>query len=160
MLENATTSHYAILTAMLAPAFFLTATASLLISANNRLARIIDRARQLLSELEAAMGADERTRLEHLILMQRRRSRIMLHGSQLLYLAISCFVGTSLTVAADAFMGYRFVSMPTILAALGVTMMLASSILLAIESSMAVSVVNEEMDHGHKRAQERRLPKE
>jgi len=33
-------SHYAILTAMLAPAFFLTATASLLISANNRLARV------------------------------------------------------------------------------------------------------------------------
>ena len=40
-----------VLTAMLAPAFFLTATASLLLSANNRLARIIDRTRALLREL-------------------------------------------------------------------------------------------------------------
>ena len=43
-------AHYAVLTAMLAPAFFLTATASLLLSANNRLARIIDRPRTLLRE--------------------------------------------------------------------------------------------------------------
>ncbi|AWV07300.1 DUF2721 domain-containing protein [Marilutibacter maris] len=150
-------SHYAILTAMLAPAFFLTATASLLMSANNRLARVIDRARQLLLELETVDNDGERARIEALILMQRRRSRITLHGSQLLYLAISCFVGTSLTVAADAFMGYRFVSAPTILAALGVTMMLAASILLAYESSLAVRVVNDEMDHGHKRANQRRL---
>ena len=46
-----TYGHYAILTAMLAPAFFLTATASLLMSANARLARVIDRARVLLREL-------------------------------------------------------------------------------------------------------------
>ena len=35
--------HYAILAAMLAPAFFLTATAALLTSANTRLARVVDR---------------------------------------------------------------------------------------------------------------------
>ena len=52
MLQNSDQyTHYATLTAMLAPAFFLTATASLLLSANNRLARIIDRARSLLKEL-------------------------------------------------------------------------------------------------------------
>jgi len=48
---NAMTSaigHYAILTAMLAPAFFLTATASLLMSANSRLARVVDRLRSLI----------------------------------------------------------------------------------------------------------------
>ena len=44
-------TDHTVLTAMLAPAFFLTATASLLLSANNRLARIIDRARTLLREL-------------------------------------------------------------------------------------------------------------
>ena len=48
MLDNPALSHYAILTAMLAPAFFLTATASLLMSANNRLALVIDRLRQVL----------------------------------------------------------------------------------------------------------------
>ena len=43
MLQNSDQyAHYAILTAMLAPAFFLTATASLILSANNRLARVVD----------------------------------------------------------------------------------------------------------------------
>ena len=62
MLQNASSAlgHYAILTAMLAPAFFLTATASLLLSANNRLARIIDRARTLLRELADIENKAER----------------------------------------------------------------------------------------------------
>ena len=47
-------SDYAILTAMLAPAFFLTATGSLLISASNRLARVVDRLRQLMKDMESA----------------------------------------------------------------------------------------------------------
>ena len=36
-------THYQVLTSMLAPALFLAATGSLLISANNRLARVVDR---------------------------------------------------------------------------------------------------------------------
>ncbi|MBB1060463.1 DUF2721 domain-containing protein [Marilutibacter spongiae] len=155
MLQDAA-AHYTILTAMLAPAFFLTATASLLMSANARLARVIDRARTLLQELESASDEQELRRIESQIAIQRRRSRITLYGGQLLYIAVSCFVGTSLTVAADAFLGYRFVSAPTALAALGVTMLLAASVLLAYESSLAVRVINDEMDHGHARATARR----
>ena len=155
MFKDATT-HYAILSAMLAPAFFLTATASLLMSANARLARVIDRARTLLGELEHAANDHERERIESQIAIQRRRSRITLYGGQLLYTAVSCFVGTSLTVAADAFLGYRFVSAPTLLAALGVTMLLAASVLLAYESTLAVRVINDEMDHGYARANQRR----
>ena len=41
-------SHYSILTAMLAPALLMAATGSLLLSANNRLARVVDRLRILL----------------------------------------------------------------------------------------------------------------
>ena len=50
MLQNASSAlgHYAILTAMLAPAFFLTATAALLAAANTRLARVVDRLRGLI----------------------------------------------------------------------------------------------------------------
>ena len=151
-----TLGHYAILTSMLAPAFFLTATASLLMSANARLARVIDRARVLLRELGEADDDDERELLERRIAMQKRRSQIILRGSQLLYIAISFFVGTSLTVAGDAVLGYRFGVLPTALAALGVLAMFAASLLLARESSMAVLAINEEMDHGHVRARKRR----
>jgi hypothetical protein len=149
MPTNAALAHYAVLTAMLAPAFFLTATASLLMSANNRLSRIIDRLRTVLKDLEETSDPEYRSVLEERILIQRRRSLLILRGSQLLYVAISCFVGTSLTVAGDAFVGYRFGMLPTVLAVLGVLAMFAASLCLAREATLAVAAVNEEMDHRH-----------
>src|SRR5690606_26849546 len=111
-------AHYAILTAMLAPAFFLTATAALLASANARLARIIDRARTLLKDLAESRDVEERALLERRIAVQRRRSLTILRASQLLYVAISCFVATSLLVAGDSFFDHVFGPWPTIMAVL------------------------------------------
>ena len=150
MLQNSDPyAHYAILTAMLAPAFFLTATASLLLSANNRLARIIDRARTLLKELQDIQDPLQRAIYEQRIALQRRRSLIILRAGQLLYMAICLFVVTSLAVAADSLFAHRLGAMPTVLAALGVLAMFAASLLLARESTLAVKSVNEEMDHRH-----------
>jgi len=148
--------HYAVLTAMLAPAFFLTATASLLISANNRLARIIDRLRSVLKELEETSDPEYLTVLDARISIQRRRSVLVLRGSQLLYAAISFFVGTSLAIAADAMIGYRVGLLPTGLAALGVLALFASSVFLARESMLAVRSINDEMDHRHATARMKR----
>ena len=149
MPTNPAAAHYAILTAMLAPAFFLTATASLLMSANTRLARVIDRLRGVLAELEDATDPEYRQVLEQRIAVQRRRSVLVLRGSQLLYAAISCFVGTSLAVAADALIGYRVATLPTMLAALGVLSLFAASLCLSRESMLAMRAVDEEMDHRH-----------
>lgn len=155
MLQNAALTHYAILTAMLAPAFFLTATAALLASANARLARIIDRARQLLKDLAGSEDAEERALLERRIAVQRRRSLIILRASQMLYVAITCFVATSLLVAVDSYFSHVFGPWPTIMAVLGVLSMFASSVLLASEASMAVRAVNDEMDDAHRHANRR-----
>ena len=155
MPQNAALTHYAILTAMLAPAFFLTATSSLLMSANTRLARIIDRTRALLKELAEADDPEESDLLDRRIALQRRRTLIVMRGSQFLYLAISFFVATSLTVAADSLTGYRLGATPTFLAVLGVLSMFAASILLSRESVLAVRLVNDEMDHAHARARRR-----
>lgn len=151
-------THYAILTAMLAPAFFLTATASLLMSANTRLARVVDRLRTLLKEMEAADEDDEAERevLDRRIFKQRRRSALILRGSQLLYIALSCFVATSLSVAVDGFIGYRLGLLPTVFAVLGVLAMFAASLYLSRESTLAVHTLNEEMDRAHARAARRR----
>ncbi|MHC9085182.1 DUF2721 domain-containing protein [Luteimonas sp. RIT-PG2_3] len=156
MPPNAAAAHYAILTAMLAPAFFLTATAALLTSANARLARIIDRARSLLRDLASVEDAEERELLEARVTVQRKRSLIILRASQLLYVAISCFVGTSLTVAGDSFFNHRFGTAPTVLAVLGVLAMFAASLLLAREASLAVRAVNDEMDDAHRHAKRAR----
>lgn len=156
MPQNLALTHYAILTAMLAPAFFLTATASLLMSANTRLARIIDRTRVLLKDLAAADDPAESDLLDQRIALQRRRTLLVMRGSQCLYLAISFFVGTSLSVAADAIIGYRAVALPTIMAVLGVLSLFAASLYLARESVLAVKVIDEEMDHRHAIARMRR----
>ena len=166
MLNNPGFAHYAILTAMLAPAFFLTATASLLMSANNRLARVIDRLRNVLKELEETSDPEYRGVLEGRIQIQRQRSRLVLRSSQLLYAAISFFVGTSLSVAADAIIGYRAVALPTVMAVLGVLSLFAASLYMARESALAVKAIDEEMDHRHaiarmrKREEKHDAPKE
>lgn len=139
-------SQYAVLSAMLAPAFFLTATASLLLSANNRLARIIDRARAVLQELAVTEDDEARRFCERQIGLQRRRSVLVMRAGQLLYAAITFFVGTSLAVALDTLLGHRLAHLPTWLAAFGVLAMLAASLLLARESTLAVTAINEEMD--------------
>ena len=155
MPPNAALTQYAILTAMLAPAFFLTATAALLASANARLARIIDRARSLLRDLATCQEQAIRERLEQRIAVQRRRSLIVLRASQLLYVAISFFVGTSLLIAGDSYFNHLFGPLPTVLAALGVLSMFASSLLLASEATMAVRAINDEMDDSHSVANQR-----
>lgn len=155
MPNEAAYAHYVILTSMLAPAFFLTATASLLMSANNRLARVVDRLRGLLLELEAAGDDEDRLVLDQRIILQRRRSQLILRGSQLLYIAISCFVATSLCVAVDAFVGYRLELLPTAFAVLGVLAMFAASLFLSRESTIAVQTLNDEMDRAHARASRR-----
>ncbi|WP_243733015.1 DUF2721 domain-containing protein [Luteimonas yindakuii] len=145
-------SHYAILTSMLAPALFLTATAALLTTANSRLARMVDRARGLMRELADNDDPAERVVIEKRIALQRTRSRMLLRASQLFYVAISCFVGTSLSIAGDALLGHRLSQLPTLLAVLGVLSMLTASVVLAREASLAVAAVNHEMDDAHARA--------
>ena len=57
----------------------------------------------------------------------------------------------SLTVAVDAFTGHRLGTLPVWLASIGVLALFAASLLLARESTLAVTAINEEMDHRPKR---------
>lgn len=148
MLQNTVESaagHYAILTAMLAPAFFLTATASLLLSANNRLARVVDRMRNLLVAWDDQ--PDRRAELDVQIRHHRRRSHLMLRACRLLYGGLASFVGTSLALAMDAFIGFRLGVVPTLTAVLGVLFLLAASLAMWREVSMAVSSLDLELDN-------------
>jgi len=68
-------------------------------------------------------------------------------------------VATSLSVAGDALPGYRYVGLPTALTAIGVIAMFDASLLLAREASMAVSAVNDAMDHRHRHRRAQRPPR-
>ena len=139
---NLGSEHYAIVSAMLTPAFFLTATASLLVSSNSRLARVVDRMRQQIGELNATTEPIEVARLESRIAMHRRRARMVLHSLQMLYGAISAFVGTSLAIAIDQFTHFRLVGVPTALAMVGVVLVLFASISLGREARLSVTMLD------------------
>jgi len=140
-----TPEHYSILTAMLAPALFMTATSSLLISANNRLARVVDRLRQLIVAWEH--DAPDRQQRDSQIGRHRRRAQLVLRACQLLYAALGSFVLTSLGLAFDAFLGFRLGALPTVLAVVGVSLLLIASGVLGTEVSLSVQSFDDELDH-------------
>ena len=128
-----TTTNYATLTAMITPALFMTATASLVISTSNRVSRIVDRIRELndqadqldrgLTDLDLPLNrlAHLNEQLRHLTL----RSDRVRYAMTMLYLALIAFIGTSLSLGLDVLLGSRFLAVPTVLAIVGV--ILASS---------------------------------
>jgi hypothetical protein len=137
--------HYPILTSLLAPALLMAATGSLLISANNRLARVVDRLRALIAQRPHA-SAERRAGMDLQITRHRRRSRHVLHACVLLYFAVGAFVGTSLALAVDAYSGFRLPLLPTVLALAGVLCLLAASLYMGLEVSLAVRSFDEELD--------------
>lgn len=145
MYPNQVLDHYGILTSMLAPALLMAATGSLLISANNRLARVVDRLRSIIGQLE---GGDDMTRaeLEDQILRHRRRARLVLRACLMLYLALGAFVGTSLALAVDAVLGFRLPYLPTGMAVVGVLGLLVASVYLGREVILSVGGFDQELD--------------
>ena len=123
----------------------MAATGSLLVSANNRLARVVDRLRSLVALYNSA-GASRREGLDLQIARHRRRSRYVLHACVMLYAAVGSFVGTSLALAVDAFSGQRLPLLPTALAVLGVLCLLVACVYLGLEVSLAVRSFDEELD--------------
>ena len=133
---------YDALTAMITPAIFMTANASLIISTSNRVSRVVDRIRVLndyadkldrgVGELDFAME-----RLEHVYDQMRRlesRSDRLRYALSSLYLAFTCFVGTSLTLAIDALLRNWLMALPTLLAMAGVALLLFASVNLVLEA--------------------------
>ena len=145
MSPNSALDHYQILTSLLAPALFLAATGSLLVSANNRLSRVVDRLRVLIA-LWPTIQMPMRDGLEMQIARHRRRSRYVLHACVLLYCAVGGFVGTSLALAVDAYSGFRLPILPTGMAVVGVLCLLGASVYLGLEVSLAVRSFDEELD--------------
>lgn len=138
-------NHYNVLNAMLAPALLMAATGSLLISANNRLARVVDRLRALLV-IWHRTAATESAALDAQIQRHRQRSDYVLRACVMLYFGLGAFVGTSLALALDAFTGYRLAGLPTLLGVVGVLCLLVASFHLGLEVRLAVRSFDDELD--------------
>ncbi|SDD14624.1 DUF2721 domain-containing protein [Aquimonas voraii] len=144
-------SHYPILTAMLAPALLMAATGSLLISANNRLARVVDRLRALLQTRGECGNEELRAAVDRQITQHRRRSHYVLRACVLLYVALGAFVATSLALAIDAYTGFALGEVPAGFALFGVASLLVASVAMGLEVHLAVNGLNTELELSLKR---------
>jgi hypothetical protein len=138
---------YLTLSAMIAPAIFLTANGSMIISTSNRMSRVVDRIRVLndqgdkLCRGEPGLDYPEE-RLAH---VQDQLDRLVSRSDRIryalvaLYLAFGAFVGTSLALALEAWTGIWLMSLlPTLLAVAGVGLMLWACINLVLEALEAL----------------------
>lgn len=142
-----TLAHPTVIGAMLAPALLMAATGSLLISANARLARVVDRLRLLvLGEGDPDGEAPPLRDHETQIVEHRRRAALVLRACWMLYVALGCFIGTSLALAASALAEARIGVVATLLAILGMACLLGASVAMGREVSMAVRSLDAELD--------------
>jgi hypothetical protein len=137
---------YATLSVMITPAIFMTANGSLIISTSNRMSRVVDRIR-VLNDLgdKLCRGASEFDFVpERLAHVQDQLNRLVWRGDRIryaltaLYVAFSTFAGTSLTLAIDVWTANRLVALPTLLALLGVGLMLFACLNLVREAMEAL----------------------
>jgi tetrahydromethanopterin S-methyltransferase subunit B len=141
-----TPTNYSALSAMITPAIFLTANASLIISTSNRVSRVVDRIRVLNDMADKIdRGADQLDfadlRLAHVEDQMRRleyRSDRLRYALTALYLAFTAFVGTSLVLAIAAILQNWLVALPTGLAVVGVGLLLFASVNLVFEAREAL----------------------
>lgn len=133
-----------ILTAMLAPALLMAATGTLLTSANNRLARVVDRLRVLVVNWQNS--AQRHPALELQIKRHRVRTSFILRACLLLYCSLGAFIGTSLALALDAFTGYKIHALPTIMGVVGVLCMLLACVFMGMEVWLSVRSFDAELE--------------
>ena len=137
---------YAVLSAMITPAIFLTANGSLIISTSNRMSRIVDRIRVLndLADKLCRGVTDLDFTADRLAHVQDQLNRLVSRGDRIryaltsLYLAFGAFAGTSLTLAIDVWTGNLLVALPTLLAVLGVGLMLFACVNMVREAFEAL----------------------
>ncbi len=138
-------SHYAVVSAMITPAFFLTATSSLLATSNARLSRVVDRMRLDIVELKRS-AVEAQDELRRRVDLHRKRSRLVLAALRLLYGAVTAFVGTSMAIAADSVLGWHIDFVPMLFAILGVLLMFIASLCLGHEASIALKMLETDLD--------------
>ena len=142
-----------VLSAMITPAVLILASGSLIMTTSSRSIRCIDRVRERAAELEAlGKGSDvgTETRREHLysqLEINIRRARLLQKAMARLYIGISFFIGTSVSIGIVALLHVEIGWLPIVLGFVGAALLFAASIYLIFESRLALATTYTEMDY-------------
>lgn len=143
-----------VLTAMITPAVLISACGALIFSTSSRLGRVIDRVRALSEKFEAIAAnpqKDEMFEERRLLIFtqldrQTSRARLIQRAMVAFYTALGVFVATSVAIAVISALARNFTWIAVGLGLIGGLFMLYGSMLLIIESRMALSAIITEMD--------------
>jgi hypothetical protein len=144
----------AVLTAMITPAVLISACGALIFSTGTRLGRVIDRVRYLSEKFEELaknpeadeMAAERRILIFTQLERQMHRARLIQRSMVAFYSALGVFVLTSLAIAVFNSVARNYTWVAVLLGVSGALFMLYGSILLIIESRMALYAVITEME--------------
>src|SRR6188768_3364379 len=139
----------AVMTAMITPAVLISACGALIFSTSSRLGRVIDRVRVLsdrFQEMVKAPAEDEMFNERRLLIFtqldrQTSRARLIQRAMTAFYTALGIFVGSSVAIAIVSAAARNFTWIAVVLGVIGSLFMLYGSILLIIESRMALGAI-------------------
>lgn len=139
---------------MITPAVLILASSSLIVATSARLGRVVDRTRSLserFAELagddsHAELVEDERTVLFDQLDKATRRARLLQRAMTRLYLGLSVFLGTSVAIGIDAASPQDLAWLLVGLGIVGVGLLFWASVLLIVESRLALTAIDAEMD--------------
>lgn len=143
----------AILSAIITPSLLILACASLIGATAQRLTRIIEKSHRIAGEFQEWVESATKHRrfLERrrLLLVQvernTRRCRILQQAMTVLYTALSALIATSATAGFVA-VTQSLTRLPIVFGLIAVTLLLIASLILILESRLAMASVNDEMD--------------
>ena len=145
----------AVLSAMVVPVVLVLASSSLILATSQRLSRSMERARKVAERLSAlrtaaepaADAAAEGGFLYEQLTFAARRARLLQRAMTLLYLTLASFVGTILVLGVVSTLRLA-AGWPVLLLSLGGALLLfAASVLLILESRLALRAVEAEMHY-------------
>jgi hypothetical protein len=142
-----------VLSAMITPAVLILASGSLILTTSNRLTRVVDRVREMVTEAEAlADNVNEHTEDRRVLLFSQlerstRRARLLQHAMSRLYIALTTFIATSVSIGFVALSGLHYGMIPLLLGFIGAGLMFWASIYLIFESRLALQTTFAEMDY-------------
>jgi hypothetical protein len=143
---------FAALSLIVAPAILTNASSVLVMSTNNRLARAVDRARELSKQLEATTDyqCEEAQRRLHELKLSEQRSLLLLRGMRSFYIALGGFASAALVSLLGAVLApteLAIVVLPLEVLAVGIGSLAVGSLVfgsvrLLQETKIAVEIVS------------------
>ena len=144
----------AVLTAMITPAVLISACGALIFSTSTRLGRVVDRVRLLSERFQELVAHPEKDEMfeerKQLIFSQldrqTSRARLIQRAMAAFYTALGVFVFSTVAIAVVSAAARNFTWIAVVLGLLGSLFMLYGSVLLIVESRMALGAIMSEMD--------------